>query len=159
MHRRHFNLQLSGGRSANPIKIGGSEADAAASAIFKKYWGKRKLVVRVVEALLRPLAWLSKSRPTSGLDEITTILVFEPGSLGDMVMLMPFLRNLRAKFPKARLSLLCRVSGSRGGYASLDLSSVETLLVDQGYVDELVPVAVPWLVDVSPWKKYNPFSL
>jgi len=159
MHRPHFNLQLSDGHSPNPIKVWGTEAEAAAAAIFKKYWGKRKLGVRVVEVLLRPLAWLLKSRPTSGLDEIATILVFEPGSLGDMVMLMPFLRSLRARFPKARLSLLCRVGGSRGGYASLDLSSVETLLVDQGYVDELIPVAVPWLVDVSPWKKYNPFSM
>jgi len=158
MHSR-FNLRTAPEHSRNPTKEAGTEADSAAAAIFKKYWGKRKLGVYAVEALLRPLAWLSKSRPMVGLDEVSTILVFEPGSLGDMVMLMPFLRSLRARFPNARLSLLCRATGRRGGYASLDLSSVETLLVDQGYVDELIPVAVPWLVDVSPWKKYNPFSL
>jgi heptosyltransferase-2 len=33
------------------------------------------------------------------------------------------------------------------------------LLADQGLVDELIPVAVPWLVHVSPWKKYSPFSM
>ncbi len=46
MHRRHFNLQLSAGQSRNPTKVAGTEADAAAAAIFKKYWGKRKLGVR-----------------------------------------------------------------------------------------------------------------
>src|SRR2546422_646321 len=113
--RRGFNLRQPAGHSRNPTKVADTEADAAAAAIFKKYWGKRKLAVSVVEAFLRPLAWLSKSGPTLRLDEVTTILVFEPGSLGDMVMLMPSLRNLRARFPKARLSLLCRISGSQGG--------------------------------------------
>ena len=136
-----------------------TNANAAAAAIFKKYWGMRKLGVYLAEALLKPLVWLSKSQPTPGLDETKTILVFEPGSLGDMVMLMPFLRSLRARFPMAKVSLLCRVGGSSGGYASLDLGSVEALLLDQGHVDELIPLVVPWLIDVSPWKKYNPFSL
>ena len=36
---------------------------------------------------------------------------------------------------------------------------METLLLSHGFVDELIPVAVPWLRHVSPWKKYNPFSL
>ena len=89
------------------------------------------------------------------------ILVFEPGSLGDLVMLIPFLRSLRAGFPNAKLSLVCRTSESKKGqsYASISQAGIETLLVDQGFVEELIPMPVPWLVDVSIRKKYNPFSL
>lgn len=132
-------------------------SDSAAAAILKRFSGKRRLVVRLLEAVLRPLVWFSKPQDVASLDEVRQVLVFEPGSLGDMVMLMPFLRSLRARFPKAKLSLLCRTSGPNG-YASIDRSSIETLLLSQKYVDELIPVVVPWLVDVSPWKKYNPFS-
>ena len=128
--------------------------------IFKKFWGRRRLAVRSLEVFLKPLAWLSQTAPKPGLDEVERILVFEPGSLGDMVMLMPFLKSLRMRFPKANLSLLCRTSTKKGqSYASIDHASVKTLLLDQGLVDELIPVAVPWLVHVSPWKKYSPFSL
>jgi heptosyltransferase-2 len=137
-----------------------SQREAAAAAIFKKYWGRRRLAVRSLEIFLKPLMWFSKPALQSGLDDVSRILVFEPGSLGDMVMLLPFLKSLRARFPKANLSLLCRTGSNKNqSYASLDPASVKTLLVDQGLVDELIPVAVPWLVHVSPWKKYNPFSL
>jgi heptosyltransferase-2 len=138
----------------------GSQRAAAAAAIFKKYWGRRRLAVRMLEVFLKPLTWFSKSARQLGLDQVERILVFEPGSLGDMVMLMPFLKSLRARFPQSSISLLCRTSGNKGqNYARLDHASTKTLLLDQGCIDELIPVAVPWLVDVSPWKKYNPISL
>jgi len=137
------------------------EGESAAAAIFKRYWGKRRLAVRILEAFLKPLVWLSKTKAIPSLEEVERILVFEPGSLGDLVMLMPFLRSLRAGFPKAKLSLLCRSSGREKSqvYASISQAGIETLLLDQGYVEELIPVPVPWLLDVSIWKKYNPFSL
>ena len=136
------------------------QRESASAAIFKSYWGKRRLAVRMFETFLKPLAWFSKTDAKTNLDDVTRILVFEPGSLGDMVMLMPFLKSLRTRFPQANLSLLCRAGGTKNrSYASLDPVSVKTLLLDQGLVDELIPVAVPWLVHVSPWKKYSPFSL
>jgi ADP-heptose:LPS heptosyltransferase len=137
-----------------------SDSPRAAAVIFKKYWGRRRLAVRMLEFLLKPLAWFSQSARKPALDEVGRILVFEPGSLGDMVMLMPFLKSLRARFPEAKLSLLCRAAGKKGQrYASLAPASVKTLLLEQGLVDELIPVAIPWLHTVSSWKKYNPFSL
>jgi len=113
-----------------------TQRESAAAAIIKKYWGRRRLAVRLFEALLKPLAWLSRSEAKTSLDEVKRILVFEPGSLGDMVMLMPFLKSLRARFPGARLSLLCRTSGStkRQGYATINQASVEALLLDQSIV-------------------------
>jgi len=137
-----------------------TQRESAAAVIFKKYWGKRRLAVRALEFFLRPLAWFSPPAPKTSLDDVERILVFEPGSLGDMVMLLPFLKSLRMRFPAAHLALLSRAGASNGrGYASLDYASVKTLLLDRGLVDELIPVAVPWLMHVSPWRKYNPFSL
>jgi heptosyltransferase-2 len=142
-------------------KLSTPESEAMAGAVLKKYRGKRRLAGRVLDCFLKPLALLSKSRPQSGLDRIRTILVFEPGSLGDIIMLSPFLRGLRARFPDARLSVLCRAgeSNQNKSYAAINASGVETLLLQQGLADELIPIRVPWLVDVSVGKKYNPFSL
>lgn len=85
--------------------------------------------------------------------------MFEPGSLGDLVMLMPALKSLRERFPAARISLLCRMGGAeKVAYAAIDQASIETLLVDERLVDNLIAISVPW-VDVSPWRKHNPFSL
>jgi ADP-heptose:LPS heptosyltransferase len=132
----------------------------AAAAILKKFWGRRRLAVRILEGFLKPLVWFSKTEAYTSLDDVERILVFEPGSLGDMVMLMPFLRSLRTQFSRAKLTILCRAGATKGqNYASIDPTSIETLLLDQGFVDELIPVPVPWLVDVSVWKKYSPFSL
>jgi heptosyltransferase II len=144
----------------NSDNLTAAQRETASAAIFKRYWGKRRLAVRILETFLKPLTWASKAGEKPSLDEVERILVFEPGSLGDMVMLMPFLKSLRMRFPQASLSLLCRTGGKKGqSYASIDYTSVKTLLLDQGLVDELIPVAVPWLVHVSPWKKYTPFSL
>ena len=98
------------------------QREAAAAVIFKRYSGKRRLAAWLVETILKPLVPVSGSGEKENLDQVKRILVFEPGSLGDMVMLMPFLRSLRARFPDARLSLLCRVGGSKKGqdYAAID---------------------------------------
>lgn len=149
---------MSAGRGKE-IRSQETDCESAALAVFKRGWGRRRLAIRLFETLLRPLTWMSKPEASSSLHEVARILVFEPGSLGDMVMLMPFLRNLRAGFPNAKVSLLFRKATSGKGYASLDPSSVETLLLEQGLVDELIPTVVPWLVDASPWKRYNPLSL
>jgi len=146
----------------NRSDVGLSKAqhELATAAIFKRYWGKRRLAVRIIDTFLKPLVWLSKTDAQSNLNDVSRILVFEPGSLGDMIMLMPFLKSLRKRFPQANLSLLCRTGGKKGqSYASIDPVSVKTLLLDQGLVDELIPVAVPWMLHVSAWKKYTPFSL
>jgi lipopolysaccharide heptosyltransferase II len=80
----------------------------------------------------------SKARPN-------TILVIEYWNLGDLAILVPFLRNLRRTFPRARISLLVNATLPR-------------FLEDQGIVDEFLPVRVPWAQHFHRWKKYNPFS-
>lgn len=133
----------------------------AASAIYKRCSAKRRLALRFLNGVLRPLVWFSKVEKHASLDEVRQVLVFEQGSLGDIVMLVPFLRSLRARFPGAKISILCREHGTKksGSYDAINKGSVETLLLEQGFADELIPIAVPWMVDVSPWKRYNPFSV
>lgn len=130
----------------------------AAAALLKRCGGRRRLAVRCFEFLTAPLVWLSRRDISRNLDDIKRILVFEPGSLGDVVMLMPALTSLRRRFPKARLSLLCRSGAKKSGYAAINQSSIEALLLEQGLVDDLIPLTVPWLAHVLPWRKYNPFG-
>src|SRR5205814_10294763 len=60
-----------------------------------------------------------------------SILVVEYWNFGDLAVLVPFLRNLRQRFPKAIISLLVR-------------PELAHFLDGQGIVDEFIPVRVPW---------------
>lgn len=102
--------------------------------------------VRVFEALARLLNPLFPPLPLANpLKPPERILVTEYWNLGDLAILVPFLRNLRAAFPAARISLLIN-------------EGLESLLDGQGIVDEFIPARVPWARHFSRWRKYNPFS-
>jgi ADP-heptose:LPS heptosyltransferase len=116
----------------------------AAAAMLMMY-RRRRALIRLAETVLRPLAWLSRSGPALELDRVKSILVFEPANLGDIVILAPLLRSLRARFPEARLAFLGK-------------SSAESFLREQELADELIPIRVPWAEHVSRWRRYNPFS-
>ena len=73
------------------------------------------------------------------------ILVAEFWNLGDLAIVVPFLKNLRRSYPEARISLLVN-------------AGLATFLEGQGLVDEFIRVRVPWVQHHSRWKKYNPFS-
>src|SRR5258708_5988095 len=73
------------------------------------------------------------------------ILVIEYWNLGDLAILVPFLRNLRRSFPTARVSLLIN-------------PNLSSFLEGQGMVDEFIPIRVPWARHFNRWRKYNPFS-
>jgi ADP-heptose:LPS heptosyltransferase len=109
--------------------------------------GKWRLV-RIFEAIVRFLKLLMPPLPpVKNLTESPLgILVVEYWNLGDLAILVPFLRNLRRSFPSARISLL----------VNPDLTS---FLEGQGLVDEFIPMRVPWAKHFNRLKKYNPFSL
>ena len=104
-------------------------------------------LVRIFEAsirLLKPL--LPKPLPLEGCTETPArMLVIEYWNLGDLAILVPFLRNLRRSFPQARISLLIS-------------ASLTCFLEGQGLVDEFIPGSVPWARHFQRWRKYNPFS-
>jgi heptosyltransferase II len=107
------------------------------------------MLIRVIEAILRPLVvgleWLRRS-PTSANGEVKKILVMEYWNLGDIVMLSPFLRSLRIQYPNASIALLTSPKSA-------------PLMEQQGLVDQVICVRIPWAQHYSRWRKYNPFSL
>jgi heptosyltransferase-2 len=97
-------------------------------------------LVRFLKPLVLPLPPVENAT-----EPPASILVVEYWNLGDLAILVPFLRNLRHSFPQARISLLVQ-------------TGLESFLVGQEIVDEFIPVRVPWAQHFNRWRKYNPFS-
>jgi heptosyltransferase-2 len=134
--------------TTDPIGLSQKEAEAAARGCLVKFSSGRRFVIRCAELLLLPMVrcvdfFRSRRRKTS--NEIRKILVLEVGNLGDIVGILPFLKNLRMSYPEARISLLAN-------------PSMFPLLENLALVDELIPSRFPWAVHFSQWKRYNPFS-
>ena len=115
--------------------------------IFLKpdFWRQRWLIW-LADTFVRSVVLFLETRSHSKLGVPERIIVFDPGGLGDMVLLVPFLRRLRAHFPNGRVALL-------GRHAS------GAFLLDQGMVEERIPIEMPWEVRQSRWNRHNPFSL
>lgn len=127
--------------------VGDLDTEAAARASFLKMTPRKWGLVRVAEkGIRRVLPLLPSPRALDVFDaQPKSILVVEYWNLGDLAILVPFLKNLRAAFPGAKISLLVN-------------ESMKTFLEGQGLVDEFIPVRVPWAQHFSRGKKYNPFS-
>jgi heptosyltransferase-2 len=121
--------------------------ESAARAGLLKITPRKRRFVRLFEAALRfllPVLPSPRSAEGSGVGP-RSVLVVEYWNLGDLAILVPFLRNLRRAFPSAHIALL--VNAGLGEF-----------LEGQELVDEFIPVRVPWAQHFSRWKKYNPFS-
>jgi heptosyltransferase II len=108
----------------------------------------KRVIIRFIEALARPIVSIvdrMRAKSSVTTPEIRNILVLEYWNLGDLVMESPFLMNLRIQYPNARIILL---SSPR----------LAPLIANQGLVDEVIEVQVPWALHYSRWRKYNPFS-
>lgn len=147
------NLQLEMGliRTIQPAisaDLAAKDADAAALGVLVKMSVRKRRLIRVIEAILRPLvAGLERVRrlPENAGGEVDKILVMEYWNLGDLVMLTPFLRSLRIQYPDASIMLLTSPKAA-------------PLMEQQGLVDQVLTVRVPWTEHYSRWRKYNPFS-
>jgi heptosyltransferase-2 len=124
-----------------------TDAESAARASFLKMSPRKRGLVRAAERGIRMvLPLLPQPKRHGGVGELpSNILVVEYWNLGDLAILVPFLRNLRRSYPQARISLLIN-------------AGLATFLEGQGLVDEFIPVHVPWAQHHSRWKKYNPLS-
>jgi heptosyltransferase-2 len=121
--------------------------EAAARASFLKMSPRRWGLVRAAERVIRialPLLPQPKRRRDAG-ELPSSILVMEFWNLGDLAIVVPFLKNLRRSYPEARISLLVN-------------AGLVAFLHGQGLVDEFIPVRVSWVQHHSRWRKYNPFS-
>jgi len=128
--------------------LGPKDADVAALGVLVKMSVLKRGLILVIEAILRPLvALLERARdlPANADCEVDKILVMEYWNLGDVVMLTPFLRSLRIQYPNASITLLTSPQAA-------------PLLEQQGLVNQVLTVRVPWTQHYSRWRKYNPFS-
>ena len=121
--------------------------EAAARRTFLRMTSAKWLTIRILENLARLLKPLIRPLPIANrAEEPARILVVEFWNLGDLAILVPFLKNLRRACPSAKISLLIN-------------AGLESLLDGQGIVDEFISVRVPWARHFHRWRKYNPFSL
>lgn len=117
-----------------------------ARTFLKPQAARYREVVWLAEAFLRPAAKLVPPRPWPEDRGVESILVFDPGALGDMMLLAPFLRNLRASFPLSRIVLAGRPGAGE-------------ILQEQGMVDECIALEIPWAKRrTSRLERNQPFS-
>jgi ADP-heptose:LPS heptosyltransferase len=123
------------------------QAETAARASFLKMTPRKWRLVRAAERAIQFALFLlpGPAKHEKPEELPSSILVVEYWNLGDLAILVPFLRNLRAAFPRAKISLMVK-------------ESLKAFLEGQGLVDEFIPVRVPWAQHHSRWRKYNPFS-
>lgn len=115
--------------------------EAAARACLVPYGPKRLFFSRLFENLLRPILYFGTNDGSKTGEGPRRILVVEYWYLGDVVMLTPFLKNLRLHYPKAHIAVLANPRGI-------------PILEEQGLVDEIIAINVPWAQHLSRWKKY-----
>jgi ADP-heptose:LPS heptosyltransferase len=116
-------------------------ADGAARACLVRYGAPRLFLSRVFETLLQPILYFQRRDKHKTAEEPRSILVVEYWYLGDLVMVTPFLKNLRLHYPKAHIAIVAN-------------PRVIPFLEGQGLVDEIFPLKVPWAQDMSRRKKY-----
>jgi ADP-heptose:LPS heptosyltransferase len=126
---------------------GAGYVEAAARASFLKMTPRRWRLVQAFESVVRLILPLlpSPGQIKHGEGPPKSILVIEYWNLGDLAIVVPFLKNLRRICPGARISLMVN-------------AGLVSFLEGQRVVDELIPARVPWAQHFSRWLKYNPFS-
>lgn len=121
------------------------DRERLAQTFLKPLATRYRLFLGIADTILRPMALHFPARSSAESGSSENILIFDPGLLGDMMMLVPFLQNLAAYYPKSRICLF-----GRPGVA-------DTLLA-KGLIHELLPVSIPWGHQASRWKRNNPLS-
>lgn len=121
------------------------ESERLARIFLKPLAGRYAGLVWLANTLLRPLAMLSAPLNLAKSRGVESILVFDPGALGDMVLLTLFLRNLRASFPVSRIALVGRAGAGE-------------FLLERGIVDECIAVEIPWTRKTPRLQRHQPFS-
>lgn len=121
--------------------------EAAARERFLGMTQRKWRLARLFERMLRPFLRLVPAPRDSENETICprSILVVEYWSLGDLAIVVPFLKSLRRSFPNARIALLVN-------------AALPNFLEGEGLVDEFFAVRVPWAQHFHRWRKYNPLS-
>jgi ADP-heptose:LPS heptosyltransferase len=117
------------------------EIEAAARTCLVRYGRIRLFLSRCFESLLRPYLYFTREQGLQGNGDPRNIVVIEYWYLGDIVMVTPFLKNLRIHYPKAHIAIVASPRAL-------------PILEGQGLVDEVISVNVPWAQHMSRRRKY-----
>jgi heptosyltransferase-2 len=125
--------------AANNTKVG---------QIFLKpvAWHHRRFI-GALETILGLFVRPVKTDSLFRIEETKRILIFDPGSLGDMILVSPLLHSLRVHLPKAKITLVGKGNPAR-------------VLRDKGLIDEWLSVDTPWagVPGAGSSLKKSPFS-
>lgn len=80
---------------------------------------------------------LRRDRSTRVDDEIRSILVIEPWNIGDVILALPFLSQLRVRFPRAKVTMLAQPHAAQ-------------ILEGTGLVDDFIPANITWSAERTP---------
>ena len=105
---------------------------------------KRRLMLRALDFLTRFTRPRGKGSASAESDtsRVSRILVVEPKNIGDVVLAIPFLAQLRARFPDATTTLLAA-------------PNAKTILQGTGLVDDYIETHLDWTEKST---RYNPFG-
>jgi lipopolysaccharide heptosyltransferase II len=95
------------------------------------------IVARVTRLRRRPSV-----ADTSDAEAVNRILVVEPKNIGDVILAIPFLAQLRARFPTAKTTLLAA-------------PHAQTILKGTGLVDDFIETRLDWTEKST---RYNPLG-
>lgn len=101
---------------------------------------RRRLMLRALDFVAQLSG--SKNISPAGVEQVSRILVVEPKNIGDVVLTMPFLTQLRARFPTAAITLLA-------------VPHAKAVLQGTGLVDDYIETRLDWTEKST---RYNPFA-
>jgi heptosyltransferase-2 len=92
---------------------------------------RKRLMLGALDLFARATRPRGNARPSDAKDPIQRILVIELWNIGDVVLAMPFLAQLRALFPQAKVTMLAQ-------------PHARTILAGTGLVDEFIETELGW---------------
>jgi ADP-heptose:LPS heptosyltransferase len=103
---------------------------------------KRRLMLKGMDFLVRVTRGKPSASAERDAERVSRILVVEPKNIGDVVLAIPFLAQLRARFPGARTTLLAA-------------PNARLILQGTGLVDDFIETHLDWSEKST---RYNPFG-
>ena len=96
---------------------------------------RKRFMLATLNIVARIGRWLF-DKPRAGArsqkDHIRSVLVIEPWNIGDIILAMPFLAQVRARFPEARITMLAQPVAAE-------------ILAGTGLVDDFIPAKLTWV--------------
>lgn len=92
---------------------------------MNKFNPQKTKYLKLVDKVLKIFFHTKKAKDKIAWGEINNILILDTHGIGDVIMLIPFLKTLKNNSPQASVDLLC-------------MPYSKDILDDQGYIDQFI---------------------